>query len=119
MDRGLFLSVVGFFHEYYLSMMAAPLAAPVVIGTAQVWRLREKYPRLGTSLLLAAAGGTLALQLLTARSFADNLWWLYPTIAVYGKSRAGLLMDSHRQAEQPIARPQLGPPAVSFRPVKK
>ena len=39
---GAFFSVAGFFHEYYLSMLGAPLAALVGIGAAELWRLRRE-----------------------------------------------------------------------------
>ncbi|MEJ2554803.1 MAG: glycosyltransferase family 39 protein, partial [Anaerolineae bacterium] len=41
---GVFFSVAGFFHEYYLSLLAPPLAALVVIGAVELWRIREEQP---------------------------------------------------------------------------
>jgi 4-amino-4-deoxy-L-arabinose transferase-like glycosyltransferase len=78
-----FFSVAGFFHEYYLSMLAAPLAALVAVGVVQLWRLRKQHPWLAVTLLLAAAGGTLAFQLMTAQSFVRNIWWLPLTLAIF------------------------------------
>jgi 4-amino-4-deoxy-L-arabinose transferase-like glycosyltransferase len=78
-----FFSVAGFFHEYYLSMLAAPLAALVAVGVVQLWRLRKQHPWPAVTLLLAAAGGTLAFQLMTAQSFVRNIWWLPLTLAIF------------------------------------
>src|SRR5574341_146050 len=49
---GVFFSVAGFFHEYYLSMLAAPLAALVGVGAVKLWRMRERRPWLAIGLLL-------------------------------------------------------------------
>lgn len=80
---GIFFSVAGFFHEYYLSMMAAPLAALVGIGVVELWKLREKNYWLAIGLMLSATGGTLAFQYWTAQSFTNNLWWLYVAIGIF------------------------------------
>ncbi|MBK9925133.1 MAG: glycosyltransferase family 39 protein [Anaerolineales bacterium] len=81
---GIFFSVAGFFHEYYLSMMAAPLAALVGIGVTELWRLRERRFWLAIGLSAAAIAGTLAFQFWTAQSFTNELWWLYVAIAIFG-----------------------------------
>jgi 4-amino-4-deoxy-L-arabinose transferase-like glycosyltransferase len=73
---GVFFSVAGFFHEYYLSILAPPLAALVAIGAVELWRIGEERPWLATGLLLLAAGGTLGLQIATAQAFVSNVWWL-------------------------------------------
>ncbi|NTW01597.1 MAG: hypothetical protein HGA19_09835 [Oscillochloris sp.] len=78
-----FFSIAGFFHEYYLSMLAAPLAALVGIGSAQLWRLRANRPWLALILLLLFGGITLALQLKTAQSFVGNAWWLLPSLGLF------------------------------------
>jgi 4-amino-4-deoxy-L-arabinose transferase-like glycosyltransferase len=77
-----FFSLAGFFHEYYLSMLAPALAALVGIGIIALWRLRRQHPWLATGLLLAAAGGTLALQLATASAYVGVAWWLWPAVAL-------------------------------------
>lgn len=78
-----FFSVAGFFHEYYLSMLAAPLAALVAVGVVQLWRLRKQHPWLAVTLLLTAAGGTLGFQVMTAQSFVKNIWWLPLMLALF------------------------------------
>jgi 4-amino-4-deoxy-L-arabinose transferase-like glycosyltransferase len=71
-----FFSVAGFFHPYYLSMLAPPLAALVGIGAAGLWQLRARRPWLMLGLLLGGAGLTLAFQAYTAQAFSNNTWWL-------------------------------------------
>jgi 4-amino-4-deoxy-L-arabinose transferase-like glycosyltransferase len=70
-----FFSVAGFFHEYYLAMMAGPLVALAAIGAIELWRLRLQQPWLAVILLLAVTGVTLKLQISTALSFLPDLWW--------------------------------------------
>jgi 4-amino-4-deoxy-L-arabinose transferase-like glycosyltransferase len=71
-----FFSVAGFYHEYYLSMLAPPLAALVAIGIVELWHLRERRPWLALGLLVTAAAGTLALQFSTATAYVGQVWWL-------------------------------------------
>ena len=71
-----FFSIAGFFHEYYLSMLAPPLAALVGIGVYELWQLTGKRPWLGTSVLGLSAVGTVAFQSYTATNFVRNQWWL-------------------------------------------
>lgn len=73
---GVFFSIAGFFHEYYLSMLAAPLAALVGIGLVTFWRWRVQRPWLAVSLLLSAAFVTLAFQIYSAMSYTGLSWWL-------------------------------------------
>jgi 4-amino-4-deoxy-L-arabinose transferase-like glycosyltransferase len=80
---GVFFSVAGFFHEYYLSMLAPPLAALVAIGAVELWRMREQRPWLALSLLLLAVGGSLGLQMVTARAFVGNAWWLATGVLLF------------------------------------
>ncbi len=77
-----FFSVAGFFHEYYLSILGAPLAALVGIGAAELWHIRERHRWIAAILLVAAAGATLALQLLTVKEFVGSVWWLQPAEAL-------------------------------------
>jgi 4-amino-4-deoxy-L-arabinose transferase-like glycosyltransferase len=90
---GVFFSIAGFFHEYYLSMLAAPLAALVGIGAIKLWRMRERHPWLAIGLLLLAAGATLAFQAFTATSFISTAWWLPFTILLFVMG-AALLVTS-------------------------
>jgi 4-amino-4-deoxy-L-arabinose transferase-like glycosyltransferase len=76
LTTGVFFSIAGFFHEYYLSTMAPPLAALVGIGVILLWRWGEKQPWLALALLVIASGVTLAFQTVTAQAFESNVWWL-------------------------------------------
>jgi 4-amino-4-deoxy-L-arabinose transferase-like glycosyltransferase len=80
---GVFFSIAGFFHEYYLSTLAPALAALVGIGIAGLWRLRERNTWLAIGLLLIAGGATLAFQVFTATSFTTNVWWLPIAITLF------------------------------------
>jgi len=89
----LFFSVAGFFHEYYLSMLAPPLAALVAIGLMMVWRVFQKHTWLGISLLLVPTALTLWFQFATATSIDTAAWWFPFVIILFGVS-AGLLIIS-------------------------
>jgi 4-amino-4-deoxy-L-arabinose transferase-like glycosyltransferase len=70
-----FFSVAGFFHEYYLSILGAPLAVLVAGGAAQLASLGRSRPWLAAGLLLAGGGLTLAYQILTAAALANITGW--------------------------------------------
>jgi 4-amino-4-deoxy-L-arabinose transferase-like glycosyltransferase len=88
---GLLFSVAGFFHEYYLSTIGAPLAALVGIGSVMLWRLGRVRPWVAVDVLLISAGTTLALQLVTATWFAGLAWWLGLPLALFVTGAAVLL----------------------------
>lgn len=90
---GVFFSIAGFFHEYYLSMLGAPLAVLVGVGVVRLWQMRERRPWLAAGLLLLAAGLTVAFEAFTATTFVGATWWL-PIVAVLFVVGAGLLMAS-------------------------
>ncbi|MBI5301615.1 MAG: glycosyltransferase family 39 protein [Chloroflexi bacterium] len=79
---GIFFSVAGFFHEYYLAMLAPALAALVGIGAAELWQLRAKHAWLALGLFIVAASGTLYVQITTANAYVKNAWWLPLVIAL-------------------------------------
>lgn len=71
----IFFSVANFFHDYYLIMLAAPLAAVIGGGATILWRERE---RLWVRLVLAlAVTGTLAFQWWLAAQYGHDDWWLW------------------------------------------
>ncbi len=80
---GIFFSIAGFFHEYYLSTMAPPLAALVGIGVIETWRLSHKHPWLAGSLIVAVTALTLTLQYLTAQAFVQQMAWLPLVIGLF------------------------------------
>ncbi len=73
---GLFFSVAGFFHQYYLSMIAPPVAALAGIAIGELWHLREKHPWWALALLLPPVAATLWLQYNTAAAFIGGMWWM-------------------------------------------
>lgn len=80
LTAGVFFSIAGLFHEYYLALLGPPLAALVGIAATELWRVHQRHSwravASSTVLLLAAAGTTLWLQLSTARTFTNAVWWL-------------------------------------------
>lgn len=70
-----FFNVAGFFHEYYLAIIAAPLAALAGIGAGELWNIRERHPWIAANLLLPIAGTTLWYQLVNAGAFLASPWW--------------------------------------------
>ncbi|MGQ9684193.1 MAG: glycosyltransferase family 39 protein [Anaerolineae bacterium] len=77
-----FFSVAGFYHEYYLSMLAPPVAALVGTGAVELWRLAGQPRALAATMLLVAAGATLALQLGTAGTYVGLAWYLPASVAL-------------------------------------
>lgn len=102
LTAGSALSIAQHFHEYYLSMLGAPLAALVGIGVIELWHLRRRSPWLASGLLLAAACCTLGLQLITATTFASGVWWLLPIMALF-MIGAGLVLVSAGAARPRMA----------------
>jgi 4-amino-4-deoxy-L-arabinose transferase-like glycosyltransferase len=99
---GIFFSVAGFFHEYYLSMLAPPLAALLAIGAIRLWRLSQVQPWVATLLLVATATATLGFQVFTARAFSASSAWLLPAFAclVVG---GGLLLAAPGRGPESLA----------------
>ena len=93
---GVFFSVAGFFHEYYLSTLAAPLAALVAIGVILMWRLCEQRPWLAIVLLLVSAGTTLGFQVMTARAFIGKFVWLPLALAFFAIGASLLIAMAKR-----------------------
>lgn len=93
-----FFSLAEFFHEYYLAMLAPPLAALVGIGTVLLSRLAVIRPWLAGGLLIMGGGATLALQQNTLAVFDPAAGWrpLPPILAALGG--ATLLLASGRRS---------------------
>jgi 4-amino-4-deoxy-L-arabinose transferase-like glycosyltransferase len=97
LTAAVFFSVAGFFHEYYLSMLAAPLAALVGLGAIGLWQLRKDRPWLAFGLLLAGAALTLAFQAITAHSFTVSAWWLPYTAGLMTLGALALILGTLRK----------------------
>ncbi len=88
-----FFSIAGFFHEYYLSMLAPPLAALVAMGVNRLWKMADHRPRLSISVLGTSIAATLAFQWYTANSFTQNTWWI-PTMVLLFAIGLGMLVSA-------------------------
>ena len=80
---GIVFSIAGFFHEYYLTTMAPPLAALVGIGTIQIWKLASKRLWLSCVLWVIISSITLILQINTVFSFTSDLSWLPGVVGLF------------------------------------
>ncbi|MEI7643974.1 MAG: glycosyltransferase family 39 protein [Chloroflexales bacterium] len=98
-----FFSVAAFYHAYYLTMLAAPLAALVAISAAELWRMRVRRPRLAAGLLSGAAGLTLGAQYWLASAYVADRWWM-PLAAAIVVGGAALLLASTRGDSSRAAR---------------
>jgi len=104
---GLFFSVANFFHEYYLSMVAPPIAALVGISVGELWELRRARSWTAILLLLAGGGATLVQQYGTTLAFVTAAWWLpLVTILFVGAAAALILAQIPEQISMPGAAPR-------------
>ena len=97
----IFFSVAGFFHPYYLVMLAPPLAALVGLGAAELWQMRGQRWWLALTLATVAVGGTTLLQLKTATTFMRTVWWLPLVAGIFGAGRRGAERAGPRHASAP------------------
>jgi 4-amino-4-deoxy-L-arabinose transferase-like glycosyltransferase len=116
---GIFFSVAGFFHEYYLSMLAAPLAALVAIGFAELASIGRKHPWLAAILLVLAAGASLDYEISTAQAYTDSIPWQPVTYVFFLVGVALVVLDAASRSwkdEQPVDSPAetADPAAPSF-----
>lgn len=79
----IFFSVAQYFHEYYLVMIAAPLAALVGIGALMLWKQHQHRPWLAAGSLMIAVALTLVVQISTAQSYMQTLPWLSVIIILF------------------------------------
>ncbi|HEU4324624.1 MAG TPA: glycosyltransferase family 39 protein [Roseiflexaceae bacterium] len=97
-----FFSVAGFFHQYYLTMLGAPLAALVAIGVVFLWRLRAEHPGRAALLLLAAVLTTLAFQVYAVGMYQSLAWWVVLPVALGLAGAAALLLGLRRDAPRVV-----------------
>lgn len=84
---GAFFSVAGFFHQYYLSMLGAPIAALAGIGLVELWHMFRQKTWLGVCLFAAVAAVTLWLQFHTAETAMLTVPW---RVEVWAAAAAGI-----------------------------
>jgi 4-amino-4-deoxy-L-arabinose transferase-like glycosyltransferase len=92
-----FFSIAGFFHPYYLSIIAPPLAALVGIGVELIWSLHLKRPWLAMFALLIAGSASLAFQIYTSQSFDPSTWWLWLACGLFFGGALVLLVATVRK----------------------
>jgi 4-amino-4-deoxy-L-arabinose transferase-like glycosyltransferase len=73
---GVFFSIAGFFHEYYLSLLAPASAALAGIAIMEMWHLRRRFLWFSLFLLTIVIGDTMVYQVYTSESFVKNIAWL-------------------------------------------
>lgn len=107
-----FFSVAGFFHQYYLAMLGAPLAAVVAMGAVWMWRLYRQSGRLAAALLAGAAVVTLVYQVYAVNMYGSLSWWVVPAVALAALGAvllvAGLFVDGRRLPQAAFALIVLG-----------
>jgi 4-amino-4-deoxy-L-arabinose transferase-like glycosyltransferase len=91
LTMGIFFSVAGFFHQYYLTEMAPAIAALVGIGIVVMW---QDYHRSGWRgwLLPLALIVTVAEQIYLLKNYPTWSQWLVPIMIVIGVIAVGVLV---------------------------
>ncbi|HEX9039040.1 MAG TPA: glycosyltransferase family 39 protein [Ktedonobacterales bacterium] len=87
---GVFFSVAGFYHTYYLSMLAPGVAALAAIGASELWADYQR-PIWQGWLLPAALLVTAAIQAYILASFPAYASWMTPVILVVALLAAAIL----------------------------
>jgi len=93
LTMGIFFSVAGFIHEYYLTVMAPAIAALCGIGLVTMW---QDYRRVGWRgwLLPLALIGTAAEQVFILTSYPDWGRWMIPLLIVLCLLAVGVLIGA-------------------------
>jgi len=93
LTMGIFFSVAGFIHEYYLTVMAPAIAALCGIGLVTMW---QDYRRSGWRgwLLPLALVATAAEQVYILTSYPEWGRWMIPLISVLCILAAGVLLGA-------------------------
>jgi 4-amino-4-deoxy-L-arabinose transferase-like glycosyltransferase len=94
-----FFSVAGFYHAYYLAMLAPPLAALVGMGVIKLWHMHERHKRLANVLLVLAGAVTVLFQVWVASQYVASPGWVIPGLALLVGGAVLLLtrMTTYRQ----------------------
>jgi 4-amino-4-deoxy-L-arabinose transferase-like glycosyltransferase len=79
---GAFFSVAGFFHEYYVALLAPPIAALTGAGFVDLWRIRVRHWLVPALLVSAGAVLTFWLQWETVKAFGYEQIWLQAVLAL-------------------------------------
>jgi 4-amino-4-deoxy-L-arabinose transferase-like glycosyltransferase len=106
LTQGVFFSVAGFFHTYYLSMLAPGIAALVGIGAVSLWRAYQRDDWFGW-LLPVALVVTAATQVYLLANYLDYRAWIAPIALGATLIAAGVLvwlrLQSARSSQAAVA----------------
>lgn len=91
LTQAIFFSVAGFFHRYYMVMMAPAIAALVGSGVVALWKA-YRGSQWFWWLLPAGLVGVAAVQVYLLRDYRDWNWWLNPLILGVGIGAAVVLV---------------------------
>lgn len=99
LTMGIFFSIAGFFHAYYLVMLAPALAALAGVGAVGLWR---DYRTAGWRrwLLPIALGAAAVAQVAMLINFRSWNGWLAPTMLALDLIAAGVLALLHNERVQ-------------------
>ncbi len=101
-----FFSVAGFFHHYYLIMLAPPIAALCGIGWSAMYRLYKERNDWKSYLLPAAVGVTVIFQTYILGSYTEQIGsvWMY-TLGIVGVilTVAFVILKSHDIARKRLS----------------
>jgi 4-amino-4-deoxy-L-arabinose transferase-like glycosyltransferase len=101
---GVFFSIASYYHEYYLSLLGAPLAALVGIGIVELWEIiRKRRPLFAIIIGLVIAGVTMGFQIYTARAFVNSLEWLPLLFGVFLIGAVLLIVAAKNQTSRNLA----------------
>ncbi len=118
MTGAVFFSVAQFFHQYYLTMLGAPLAAIVAVGFSLLWSWRTADAGRFIAVLGAAALTTLIFQTYAASVYGQFGMWLGVPFALVlagmVAAMAGVRSMSSRWAELGVAGVAVGLVIVPF-----
>lgn len=92
LTMGIFFSVAGFFHQYYMTEMAPAIAALFGIGLVTMWQDFRRDGRRGWLLPLALVA-TIAEQIYILSSYPSWSQVLTPFLIVLGVIAVGVLVD--------------------------
>ncbi|MBS7528896.1 glycosyltransferase family 39 protein [Hazenella sp. IB182353] len=93
----IFFSFAGFFHRYYLIMLAPAIAAIVGTGCVTMWKLWQEREKMLRWLLPISMIGTALFQIKLVSSYDFYRTWLIPIIVACAIGGAVCLLIQHRK----------------------
>lgn len=92
-----FFSAAGFFHAYYMIMLAPPMGAVLGISLYMFRKIFIHQPGRGAIFLVLAAGLTIAFQFFLAFQFETWMWWMILPVVMF-LAGAGLYLAQKETA---------------------